>query len=322
MKRISIVCIVGPTAIGKSDLAVAVAKRYGGEVVSADSMQVYRGMDIGTAKLTKAEMEDVVHHLIDIVDPADKYTVARWKHAADEVILDVAGRGHLPVVCGGTGLYIRALTDDLDFVDAPETDEIRAHWQQYLAEHGPRALYEVLQQRDPARAEQLHPNDVKRVIRALEVADAAGAPMSANYDWSVRGGRYRTLLIGLTMERDALYRRVDQRVLHMWQAGLPNEVRRLLASGLSPSATSLQAIGYKEVVAMLAGEVGELETIATIQRNTRRFVKRQLSWFRRDPRVVWFEKTESGDFASGEETRLWSTIDDFLKENSQSPPNT
>ncbi|GMA59122.1 tRNA dimethylallyltransferase [Alicyclobacillus sacchari] len=321
MKSISIVCIVGPTAIGKSELAVVVAKRYGGEVVSADSMQVYRGMDIGTAKLTKEEMEGVEHHLIDVVDPADTYTAARWKHAADAVIVDIAGRGHLPVVCGGTGLYIRALTDDLDFIKAPETAESRTHWQRYLAEHGAFALYEALRERDPERAQQLHPNDVKRVIRALEVADAAAAPMSARYDWSVRSGRYHTLIIGLTMEREALYRRVDQRVLQMWKA-LPSEVRRMLAAGVLPHATSLQAIGYKEVVAMLAGEVGEEETIATIQRNTRRFVKRQLSWFRRDPRVVWFEKTASGDFASGEEARLWNTIDEFLKENSQSPPNT
>ncbi|GMA55525.1 hypothetical protein GCM10025858_00280 [Alicyclobacillus sacchari] len=218
MKSISIVCIVGPTAIGKSELAVVVAKRYGGEVVSADSMQVYRGMDIGTAKLTKEEMEGVEHHLIDVVDPADTYTAARWKHAADAVIVDIAGRGHLPVVCGGTGLYIRALTDDLDFIKAPETAESRTHWQRYLAEHGAFALYEALRERDPERAQQLHPNDVKRVIRALEVADAAAAPMSARYDWSVRSGRYHTLIIGLTMEREALYRRVDQRVLQMWKA--------------------------------------------------------------------------------------------------------
>lgn len=304
MSKTSIVVIVGPTGIGKSELAVAIGKRWNGEVVSADSMQVYRGMDIGTAKLTVDEMQGVRHHLIDVIEPTQTCTAALWKTWADEAIAEIAGRGRLPVVCGGTGLYIRGLTDDLDFSTGSSESPARAHWRAFLAEHGNTALYAALVERDPARASQLHPNDTKRVLRALEVHDTAERPMSANYDWSTREGRYRVLMLGLCMEREVLYRRVDDRVDTMWKAGLVEEVAALRRAGVTGEHTCLQAIGYKEVVDLLDHRLTEEQAIDTIKRNTRRFVKRQMSWFARDPRIHWFAKTSDGRFADGEEQRM------------------
>ncbi|EPZ53051.1 tRNA (adenosine(37)-N6)-dimethylallyltransferase MiaA [Alicyclobacillus acidoterrestris] len=317
MTKQSVICVVGPTAVGKSDVAVDIALRYGGEVISADSMQVYRGMDIGTAKLSRAEQRGVPHHLLDVVDPTESYTVAAWKRAADEVIEALCNRGKLPVVCGGTGLYIRAITDDLTFAEKPETSEVRQRWQNYVEQHGVEALHRALREVDEASANRLHPNDVKRVIRALEVAETSGRPLSQGYDFTEKSGRYNVLLIGLWMERQALYERVELRIDKMIEAGLEDEVKRLLQAGATAEDTSLQAIGYKEFVQYFRGECSLEETIAAIKQNTRRFVKRQLSWFRRDARIQWFERTVDGQFAAGEAARMWRTIHDFVEGKNQ-----
>ncbi len=284
-------CIVGPTATGKSELGVLVAKAVGGEVLSADSMQVYRGMDIGTAKLTPEEMQGVPHHLIDLVDPDQRFTVADWKERADAIIARLHEAGKLPVVVGGTGLYIRAITEDLDFARQEGSAEVRARWRQFAAERGNEALYETLRRLDPETAERLHPNDVRRVIRALEVWELNQERLSERYDWRIQGGRYHTVQFGLSMARELLYHRVNQRVDQMMAAGLLDEVRRLCARGYGRDLPSMQAIGYKELAAHLAGEISLEDAVAQVKQNTRRFVKRQLSWFRRDPRITWIDRT-------------------------------
>ncbi|MCL6634124.1 MAG: tRNA (adenosine(37)-N6)-dimethylallyltransferase MiaA [Alicyclobacillus herbarius] len=303
-RRWPVLCIVGPTATGKSDLAVRVAREVDGEVVSADSMQVYRHMDVGTAKLTREEMQGVPHHLIDVVNPDEVFTVAEWKQRAERAIVEILERGRLPLLVGGTGLYIRAITDDLNFAERDETGRIREKWQRYLEEHGQEALYAVLQERDEDTAARLHPNDTRRVIRALEVSETRERPWSETYDFRVREGRFETVQFGLTMTREVLYRRVEARVDKMLEQGLVAEVKKLLEHGLRPDLTSLQAIGYKELVAFLRGDLSYEEAVAQIKRNTRRFVKRQLSWFRRDPRVIWLRVAADGSLADEDYDRV------------------
>ncbi len=297
-------CIVGPTATGKSQLAVRVAREVGGEIVSADSMQVYRGMDIGTAKFTQDDMAGVPHHLIDVVDPQDRFTAVQWKEMAEQAISDIASRRRLPLLVGGTGLYVRAITDDLDFVAQDTGDQVRRKWRAYLDQHGHEALYAALRRIDEKTAARLHPNDTRRVIRALEVAETRQQPWSATYDFGYREGRFATVQFGLMMDRQALYRRVEERVDKMLADGLVAEVQGLLQSGLHPDLTSLQAIGYKELAAFLHGDLSYAEAVAQIKRNTRRFVKRQLSWFRRDPRVIWLQVATDGSLSDGDYQRV------------------
>ncbi|MCL6637469.1 MAG: tRNA (adenosine(37)-N6)-dimethylallyltransferase MiaA [Alicyclobacillus sp.] len=285
-----VLCIVGPTATGKSELAVLVAREVGGEVISADSMQVYRGMDIGTAKLTPEEMQGVPHHLINVVDPDQPFTVADWKRAAERVVARLHAAGVLPVVVGGTGLYIKALVDDLDFGGATGSPGIREKWRRFYQDHGAEALFLQLRRLDPGSAARLHPHDVKRVIRALEVAETGPEPLSAGYDWHPRNGRYQVLQWALDVPRPRLYARVNARVDQMMAAGLYNEVAGLLAKGYGRHLPAMQAIGYKELAACLAGEITLSAAVEQIKRATRRFVKRQLSWFRRDPRVIWLPR--------------------------------
>ena len=311
MIRPRVVLIVGATATGKSDLGVEFARIFNGEVVSADSMQVYRGMDIGTAKLTHEEMRGVPHHLIDIVDPTAPFTVADWTRAADDAIGSITDRGKVPIVVGGTGLYIRAITEDLDFAEQPGSREVREKWQAFLAEEGTEALYRQLVDRDPVTAARLHPNDTRRVIRALEVYELHG-PLSAAYDWRRQGGRYETLLLGLRMPREALYERVERRVDKMMELGLLEEVRGLLASGVPRQAQSMQAIGYKELAAHLDGEVSLDESVMAIKRATRRFVKRQTSWFGRDERIVWMDREPNGQLSPRAVAAADAAISNFL----------
>lgn len=284
-----VLCIVGPTAAGKSQLAVELAQQLDTEVVSADSMQVYRGMDIGTAKMTPAEMGGVRHHLLDIVDPDEPFTVADWTERADDVIARLHRLGKLPIVVGGTGLYIRAITTDLDFGEQPGNDEVREKWRQFARHYGPERLHAELTARDVESAKRLHPNDVKRVIRALEVYETRGTPLSTDYDWSQQTGRYAVVSIGLQMHRARLYERIDQRVLQMIQAGWLDEVQHLYAQGYDDRLTSMQAIGYRELLDVVRGRSELADVVPKIQQATRRFAKRQLSWFRRDSRTQWME---------------------------------
>lgn len=284
-----VVCIVGPTATGKSDIGVWLAQRTGGEVISADSMQVYRGMDIGTAKLSVHEMQGVPHHLIDVVNPDEPFSVAKWTQAADKVIAKLHGRGKLPIVVGGTGLYIRAIVEDLDFAREQGSQTVRMKWEQFANAEGAEALHRELSMRDPISANRLHPNDVRRIVRALEVYEVSGTPFSHDYDWRAKGGRYETLQFGLEMSRELLYSRVERRIDRMLELGLMAEVKCLLEAGVQPDLQSMQAIGYKEPVQFLLGHTSQAQAVADLKRNTRRFVKRQFSWFRRDDRIKWLQ---------------------------------
>ena len=291
-KRTRLLAIVGPTAAGKTEVSVEVALRVGGEIVSADSMQVYRGMDIGTAKPTPQERRGVPHHLIDLFAPDHPFSVAEFQSLARRAIEDIAGRGRLPMLVGGTGLYVQAVTEDFRF-RPPEGDaELRRNLVALAEVEGPEALHGRLQQVDPAAAERIHPHDRRRVVRALEVYLLTGHPIGAE-----RGsaGPYDLLPVGLGMGRSALYRRIDARVEAMIHAGWLREVRELLEAGYGPELYAMQALGYRELVSHLRGELVLGEAVALIQRNTRRFAKRQLTWFRRDSRIRWIPVGEDRD---------------------------
>ncbi|MEV4392335.1 tRNA (adenosine(37)-N6)-dimethylallyltransferase MiaA [Nonomuraea sp. NPDC049607] len=279
MRQQPVIAVVGPTAAGKSDLAVDIALRLGGECVNADSMQLYRGMDIGTAKLTPAEQRGVPHHLLDIWDVTVTASVAEYQRLARELFAKI----DVPVLVGGSGLYVRAALDDLEF---PGTDPvIRARLEAELAERGPAPLYERLRELDPPAAEAILPSNGRRVVRALEVIEHSGRPFSAtmpSYD-----AVYPSVQLGLEVPRPVLDERIELRVERMWAAGLVEEVRALLGQGLAEGRTAGRALGYAQVIRFLEGEWSEEQAFAETVRATRRFARRQESWFRRDPRVRW-----------------------------------
>ncbi|MFA1550024.1 tRNA (adenosine(37)-N6)-dimethylallyltransferase MiaA [Actinomadura chokoriensis] len=278
------IAVVGATAAGKSDLAVELALRLDGEAVNADSMQLYRGMDIGTAKLSAAEMRGVPHHLLDVWDVTRTASVAEYQRLSAEVVADVRGRGRLPVLVGGSGLYVRAALDRLEF---PGTDPaVRARLEQELARVGPGALHERLRELDPAAADAILPSNGRRIVRALEAIEITGRPFSA----TLPEHRYRydsALQIGVSVPREALDERIAQRVERMWDAGLVDEVADLEKRGLRDGLTAGRALGYAQVLRFLAGEWTQEQAKEDTIRTTRRFARRQESWFRRDPRVRW-----------------------------------
>lgn len=282
-----IIGIVGATGTGKSALSLALAERWAGrglraEIVNADAMQLYRGMDIGTAKLPVAERQGVPHHLIDVLDVVDEASVARYQADARAAIDDIMARGAVPILVGGSGLYLAAVLTDFRF---PGTDSARrAHWEAELARRGAADLHAELAARDPAAAEAIGPHNGRRIVRALEVGDLTGEPFSAGLAARSRPWRpYRQF--GLELDRGALVGRLDSRVRGMWSDGLLDEVRALLPLGLERGTTASRAIGYAQAIAHLRGEIGESEAIALTQSLTRRYARRQVSWFRRDPTI-------------------------------------
>ncbi|MDD2274014.1 MAG: tRNA (adenosine(37)-N6)-dimethylallyltransferase MiaA [Desulfuromonadaceae bacterium] len=292
---IKLLIICGPTASGKSDLALRLAHHLDAEIVNADSMQIYSGLDVGTAKPTPDQQADIKHHLIDVANPAQLFSAADFSNAADVAIRNIISRGKRVVVAGGTGLYIRALVKGL--VDSPSGDgELREHLHDESARIGNLAMLEKLRQVDPELAAVLHPNNLVRIIRALEVYQLTGIPLSRyqkEHAFSCR--RYDTRHIGISVERSVLYERIDNRVEQMMSAGLLKEVESLLASGCGRDLKSMRSIGYKEVVAHLAGEISAEEAVRLIKRNTRHYAKRQLTWFKADPDILWFEYPEKFD---------------------------
>jgi tRNA dimethylallyltransferase len=278
-----VVAVVGPTATGKSALAVALARTLGGEVVNADSMQLYRGMDVGTAKVTTAERGGVPHHLLDVWPVTHPASVADYQQMARSVIDAILARGATPIVVGGSGLYVRAALDRMEF---PGTDPAtRAALEAELAALGPAVLHERLAGRDPAAAAAILPSNGRRIVRALEVVELTGRPFTAalpSYD-----AVYDVAQVGLDLDDDVLDRRVDQRVDRMFAAGLVDEVGRLAQAGLREGRTASRALGYQQVLALLDGELTEPEARAATATATRRFARRQRSWFRRDPRIRW-----------------------------------
>jgi len=285
--------ICGPTASGKSELAIRLARELDAEIVNADSMQVYRGMDIGTAKPAPAQRAEIRHHLIDVADPDRLFSAADFAETADAAISDIAGRDKRVIVVGGTGLYIRALLKGL--VDSPSgAGEIRRELQAEADELGNQAMLEQLVLVDPELAARIHPNNRVRIIRALEVYRLTGIPLSRyqqEHGFSVE--RYESLQIGIKVERTELYRRIDERVERMVREGLLDEVRRLLALGYNQDLKAMRAIGYKEAAACLAGVYGLEEAVRLIKRDSRRYAKRQLTWFNADPDILWLEYSEN-----------------------------
>ena len=301
--------IAGPTATGKSASAVELALRMGGEVISADSMQVYRGMDIGSAKVTREEMRGVPHHLIDCVDPDETWNVVRFKEQASLAVRDIADRGKLPIVCGGTGFYIQALLYDIDFTQMEENAPLRKRLSDMAAEKGPEAVHALLAQRDPASAAAIHPGNVKRVIRALEFIEESGRSIAVhNAEQREKQSAYRSVFFVLTMDRAKLYERIDRRVDIMMQQGLLEEVTRLRDMGIARDSTAMQGIGYKQIYGFLEGEYDLEEAVRLIKRDTRHFAKRQLTWFRREKEVLW---VDTDRFANREE--MW----DYMQETAQ-----
>lgn len=288
MRELLIIC--GPTASGKTAVAVALCRALDGEVISADSMQIYRGMDIGAAKPTPEEMRGVPHHLLDIVDPGESFSVAAYRERAVKAIEDVLARGKTPVVCGGTGLYIDALTRPMGF-SAQGDESVRRPLEEIAAQDGGKeTLHGMLRDVDPESAARLHVNDVRRVIRALEVFKLTGKSLTQLMaEDRERHGAYRGKLFGLSWPREELYRRIDMRVDLMIEDGLVREVETLLGNGLSDRSTAMQGIGYKEIARALAGDCPMEYAVSRIKQATRNYAKRQLTWFRRDERVVWIE---------------------------------
>ncbi|GIH53150.1 tRNA dimethylallyltransferase [Microbispora rosea subsp. aerata] len=291
------IAVVGATAAGKSDLAVELALRLGGEVINTDSMQLYEGMDIGTAKLTREERRGVPHHLLDIWPVTRTASVAEYQRLVRPLIEDLRSSGRVPVLAGGSGLYVRAALDNLEF---PGTDpQVRARLEKELAETGPAPLYERLKSLDPVAAENILPSNGRRIVRALEVIELSGRPFSAtmpSYD-----AVYDSVQIGVEVPRPVLDERIERRVARMWEAGLVDEVRALAERGLATGKTASRALGYAQVLRFLSGEWTEEQAREETVRATRRFARRQESWFRRDPRVVWlpFDAPDLADRAIG-----------------------
>lgn len=314
-KREKLVVIIGPTAVGKTDLSLELAEQFDGEIISGDSMQVYREMNIGTAKAAPEELARVPHHLIDIISPSDEYSVAQFQDSATRLITEINQRGHLPFIVGGTGLYIESVTHRFQFSQTSQDPELRDRLQRLADTEGVEALHSRLAAVDPVTAERLHPNDVKRVIRALEIYECSGYKMS-DFQLRAQYSPYDLVIIGLTMDREKLYQRINHRVDLMMEAGLVEEVRSLLDRGYDASLVSMQGLGYKEVIPYLYGEVTLEKAINDIKQRTRHFAKRQLSWFRRMPQIQWFDMTNPA-----EQPNNVQTIKQILAGKFQQLPN-
>ncbi|MBP7221965.1 MAG: tRNA (adenosine(37)-N6)-dimethylallyltransferase MiaA [Sedimentibacter sp.] len=291
-----IIVIVGPTAVGKTHISVELAKKLGTEIISADSMQIYKGMDIGTAKVTEDEKQGIIHHMIDIVSPDEDYSVSEFKYTAEKIIDRLLEEKKVPVIVGGSGLYVNSLIYDLDFGNARSDEKLREYYTYYYKKHGEDALYDKLLKIDPEAAEKIHKKNVKRVIRALEVYDITGSKFSEiNTDIRKESNKYDCILAGLSMERKVLYERINQRVDEMLSKGLLEEVRSLMEKGYGKNLVSMRGIGYKEIIDHLEGITDYDEAADILKRNTRRFAKRQYTWFLKDRNVKWFSMDNPAD---------------------------
>ncbi|MBQ8250007.1 MAG: tRNA (adenosine(37)-N6)-dimethylallyltransferase MiaA [Clostridia bacterium] len=293
-KKPRVAAVVGPTASGKTALAIALAKEFNGEVISCDSMQIYRGMDIGTAKPTVAEMDGIPHHMIDIIEPSEPFSAADYSPLAKAAADDIISRGKLPIFCGGTGLYLDAVLSANSYADTETDLSLREQLLSEVERDGADAMWERLRAVDPEAAEATHKNNIKRVVRALEIYLSSGVTKT---EWDKRSRLAPTpfdaTVIALEREREELYRRIDLRVDIMMEAGLENEVRELITSGRLPrTSTAAQAIGYKEFIEYFDGRITLDEVVETIKQSSRRYAKRQLTWFKRNKEVNWIN---SGD---------------------------
>ena len=301
MKK-KLIAVVGPTASGKTALAIKLAKRLSGEVISSDSMQIYEGMDIGTAKPSLLERQGIVHHMIDIVKPSVRFSVADFVSLARKCIDDCIERGATPILAGGTGLYVDSILNNIEFGEFEGDPRFREEMEDFRLREGNEALHKILLEKDKEAAEKIHPNNVRRVIRALEVCHVTGKTFTEVNQESRREPLYDALIFGLDVDREVLYKRIDLRVDLMLKEGLLDEVRALWESGLTKDTTAMQAIGYKELVEHFEGKIDFCEAVEKIKQESRRYAKRQLTWFRRNSDIKWVKMTD--DLA----------IDEILKE--------
>ena len=289
-----VLVILGPTATGKSHCAIEIAKKFQVEIISVDSMLVYRDMNIGTAKPTAAELAAVPHHLVNILPTEASFSVVDFKEQAQHLITEINGRGHLPIIAGGTGLYIKALLEDYAFNSVSEDNELRERLTREAQEQGPEALHQRLAQLDAEAAARIHPNNVRRVVRALEAA--LGGEQVNQYGASE--SPYDALVIGLEMERGALYERINRRVDLMLEAGLEQEVRDLLAHGVSPECQSMQSIGYRQLVWYINGSMDYAQAVDKLKQATRNFAKRQITWYKKMPYIQWLKLDAEANYAN------------------------
>lgn len=289
-KKLPLLVVLGPTAVGKTDLSVDLAEAMHTEIVSGDSMLIYRGFDVGTAKPTVEERRGVPHHLIDILDGTESYTVTDFQREAAACIARIAGEGKIPILAGGTGLYVKALLEGYQFNRAEEHPAFRAAMRQRAETEGKEAVYRLLEQQDPKAAAEIDPQNFRRVVRALETVRYGGESISRQRAGSTQDTLvYHALVLGLHRDRQALYARINRRVERMFADGLVAEVRHLLTHGITRTAPAMKGIGYKETAAYLAGEITREQAVETIQTNTRHFAKRQLTWYRRMPYIHWID---------------------------------
>ncbi len=306
-----LVILTGPTAVGKTALSIALAKAIGGEIISADSMQVYRHMDIGSAKIMPEEMEGVPHHLIDVLEPAEEFNVVVFQKLAKQAVEEIYSRGHIPILVGGTGFYIQALVYDIDFTENNEDTALRQALEEQARREGADVLYEMLRAVDPESCESIHAHNIKRVIRAIEFYEKTGKKISDhNREQRQNDSPYHFAFFVLTDSRDKIYQRIDERVDLMMAHGLMEEVRALRDRGCRRDMVSMQGLGYKELLACLEGEISLEEAVYLIKRDTRHFAKRQLTWFRREKEVIWVDKT----VYDHDSQKMLMCMQDFLRE--------
>ena len=293
MNKDKLVIIAGPTAVGKTDTSIELAKRINGEIISADSMQVYKYMDIGSAKISKAEMGGITHHLIDVLEPQDDFNVALFKELAKNAINEIQRKRKIPIIVGGTGFYIQSVLYDIDFTKENTNADYRKELEGLAKEKGEVYLHNMLKETDPDAAAEIHPNNTKRVMRALEYFYLTGEKISVhNRRERAKKSPYDYCYFVLNDERENLYKRIDERVDKMLEAGLVDEVRKLKDMGLDRSFVSMQGLGYKEILSFLDEEITLDEAVYLIKRDTRHFAKRQLTWFRREGECIWIEKNK------------------------------
>lgn len=288
MKKV--IVIFGPTGVGKSDLGVQLAQEIGGEIISADSMQIYKNLDIGTAKITKQEMKGIPHYMIDMIDTNKEYSVGQFAEQVRKIIDAIFSKNKIPIIVGGTGLFINSLVNNYDFSNVGKDEEIRKKYETLASQYGNQYVYDILKSKDPNRAEQLHPNDIKRIIRALEILENT----QKNECKCVKNDKkYEFLLFALNLDREKLYKRINLRVDKMFELGLENEMKRLVKSGINRQNQSMQAIGYKEMFGYLDGTRTLNETKELIKQHTRNYAKRQLTFMRGMKNLIWIEKDEN-----------------------------
>jgi tRNA dimethylallyltransferase len=294
-KKQPLLVLAGPTAVGKTELSLRLAEELNGAVISADSMQVYRYMDVGSAKIMPEERRGIPHYLIDVLDPEEDFNVFRFQQMAGEAIAEIREKGMLPILTGGTGFYIQAVLKNINFTENEDHQEIRRQMEELAQAQGTEEVYRELQKLDPEAAAEIHPHNVKRVIRAIEYYQMTGKPISAhNREQRERRSAYHSALFVLTDERQRLYENINRRVDHMMENGLVEEVRRLVGRGLTEDNVSMKGIGYRELFPYFRGEISLEQAVEDIKKDTRHFAKRQITWFKREEDAIWVNKRDFG----------------------------